>query len=114
MTDYLIIATIFIFFVTFTGCGNNNELVYIFDNSDNTAKAYFKPKDYGSNISIYSTNSKEVIGTFKRNEAGVKNFIIRKDGGDILYFTEPKMKSSIIYIYDPNQYVWGYFHGFKP
>jgi hypothetical protein len=99
-------------FALFASCKNEENVVFIFDNQTNNSIAYFKPLEFNKNTNIYSTSSKEIIGTFDRKIIGQKNFIIRKDGGDVLYFTEIENKGSVVYIFNPKSDIWGYFYQF--
>ena len=109
MTKFIIITFLIITAAFLVKCGSDSNLVYIYDSSENQVIAYFNPNIEGTRIHILSTQSKNVIGYFDKKAVGQKTFVIRKDGGDILYFTESVRKKSIVYIYDTKGFVWGYF-----
>ncbi|MBX3044138.1 MAG: hypothetical protein KIT33_04315 [Candidatus Kapabacteria bacterium] len=96
--------------VAFYSCNTDKNLVYIYQSEDNQVIAYFTPDSVGKRVSILSTMTKNVIGYYDRKAPGIKTFIIRQDGGDILYFSELARKKSIVYIYDPKGFIWGYFY----
>lgn len=101
----------FVLLILFTSsCENDNKSVYIYDNETNNTIAYFKPMEISARTEMLNTQTKEFIGYFDRKKAGLKTYIIRKDGGDILYFTESSRKGSIVYIFNPKSYIWGYFY----
>lgn len=112
MTKHIKLTLFFVLVIFIYGCDDGKSLVFIYSNDENNNIAYFEPAEIGTRINIYSSNSKNVIGYFDRNEIGKKNFVIRKDGGELLYFTEAKDRGNIVYLFDPMNTIWGYFHQF--